>query len=109
MTENIPVYIYPGSDDRIEVEVSDGSFYEQYDSSGPTFIKLTSPNGDSVVVRGEYGNPEADTEWEVVVHENTAGWKVEENGPPGWDDYDPALTVHVPTGTVFEDITEFDR
>lgn len=105
--KTIPVKIYGASDDYMlgECPVSGEhwSLSDQYDSCGPTFLIYEAPNGETLTVRGEYCRPGADTEWEVVVHENKHGWKVEETTRFPDDDYDPALIIHIPTGTTLRD------
>lgn len=105
MTATVPVTVYGASDDLVELDTPDRSIYEEYDCYGPTFVKLTAPDGATMVVRLEFGRPGPYEEWDVEVHEDNAGWKVEKARRPD-NDIDPALIIHVPVGTVAENITE---
>lgn len=104
--------IYGASDDLFELESEDRSIYEEYDCWGrPCVVRLTAPNGETLVVRGYF---RYDGEWEVGVHEHpdytNADWKVEQSQRPDRPS-DPAIIVHVPVGTTAQELRdkpEFD-
>lgn len=102
MTEaTIPVTVYGASDDCLELETPDRSIYEEFSAYDRTiYASLTAPNGDWIVVKGKYGRHG----WELGLHgDNDHGWLIEESTRPGREE-DPALIVHVPVGTVAEEV-----
>lgn len=101
MTETIAVTIYGASDDCLEVESSDGTIKEEYDCyDRACYIELEDPEGDSVVVRGRYTRDG----WSVELYrDNEPGWVIEETQHPIYDE-EFALTIHVPVGTVAEQV-----
>ena len=97
------VTIYGASDDLLEVygDIAGADEYGAY--GGPVMGTLTSPDGDSLIVRAEYCKPGAPGEWTLSI-ENTdtfPDWPIKFGERPNRDG-DPALIIEVPEGTVFK-------
>jgi len=95
------VTIYGASDDLIEVygEIEGADEFGVYRSEWVG--TLTSPDGESLIVRGEYGKPGARGEWTLSIEntESYPAWPIRFSERPGREG-DPALIIEVPTGTV---------
>lgn len=98
--ETVEVTIYGASDDLVEVEGQiEGA--DEYDALSGWVGALTSPDGESLVVRAEYCKPGSRAEWTVGV-ENTEtypAWPIRFAERPDREG-DPALVIIVPVGTV---------
>lgn len=101
MTATVPVTVYGASDDCLELETPDNSISEEINCDVRTcYVSLTAPNGDELIVKGKYGR----NGWELGIYgKNEAGWMIEESTSP-YRDGEPALIVHVPVGTVAEEV-----
>lgn len=95
------VTIYGASDDLIEVEGKiEGA--DEFGVYGQEWVgTLTSPDGDSLIVRGEYGKPGARGDWTLSIEntENYPAWPIRFGERPDREG-DPALIIEVPNGTV---------
>ncbi|MBC9705954.1 MAG: hypothetical protein H9W81_13480 [Enterococcus sp.] len=100
----IPVTIYGASDDLVELDTPDWSIYEEYDAYGPTFVRLTAPDGKTMVIRVEFGREGSKFDWDLEIYENSTTWVVEDSVRPDRDS-DPALIIHAPVGTYSEEVT----
>jgi hypothetical protein len=94
-----PIIIYGASDDLVEVE---GPISAEFDCYGKWAGKLTSPDGETLLVSVEYGRKE----WEIAVYASS------EDGFPSWPiqfterpdrDSDPAVKIFAPAGTTIEE------
>jgi hypothetical protein len=107
--ETFPVTIYGASDDLFELDSPNREIYEEYDhynESGWYRAKLTAPDVTFLIVRANYGAGNGESDWAVEVEgENTTGWLVEEGLRPDHE-FDPAIIVHVPLGTVAEELVD---
>jgi hypothetical protein len=94
------VTIYGASDDLVEVEGNIdgdgeyGCYAEEWEGT------LTSPEGESLIVRAEFGAKGSAADWRISV-ENTQtypGWPMHFARRPDREG-DPALVIEVPAGT----------
>lgn len=97
----------PYSDDVLCVYV-DGVASEEFDAIGEgARVRLTSPEGESLIVGAAFGGSTGhNMDWDM--------WVKSGNGNPSWpirfhdrDDFvgDPAVTITVPYGTDYEELT----
>lgn len=99
--ETVPVTIYGASDDCFELETPDRSIEQEFDCLDRTiYVSLSAPNEDELIVKGKFGR----NGWELGIHgKNEVGWLVEEGNSPDGEE-NPALIVHVPVGTIAEEV-----
>lgn len=96
------IIIYGASDDLVEFE---GAIRDEFDAYGPWVGQLTSPDGESLIIRAEFGAPAAATDWKLSI-ENTAtypAWPIRFGERPGCEG-DPAIIITAPTGTTIKEI-----
>ncbi|MDE8648180.1 hypothetical protein PXH69_24745 [Rhodococcus qingshengii] len=110
MSDTEVLTMYGASDDLVEFEGAISEEFQAYDAWAGL---LTAPNGETLIVRAEFGKDGSDSAWTLAV-ENTstlAQWPVQFAVRPDHinnddDDRDPAIRITVPTGTT---ITELSR
>lgn len=94
------VTIYGVSDDLVEFE---GAISEEFGAYGPWAGTLTSPDGDQLTIRAEYG-VSAVTEWLLSI-ENTGtypAWPIRFGERPDREG-DPAIIIDIPAGTTIKE------
>ncbi|WP_336633616.1 MULTISPECIES: hypothetical protein [unclassified Microbacterium] len=97
------ITIYGASDDLLEVE---GAFSEEFQAYGETRLRVLAPDGDSLIVIGEFSARDGEADWTLRVM-NSATW-------PAWPirfgdrpdrEGDPAIIIDVPEGTIVEEMS----
>jgi hypothetical protein len=107
MSTTAPITIYGASDDLLEVE---GAVNDEFDASGPTRVRLTAPDGDSLDVVAEFSRPgDYALDWTITVETARAypAWPIRFHERPGYEG-DPGVTIDAPAGTTVE-LIEVDR
>lgn len=92
--------IYGASDDLVEVE---GAFREEYDAYSGWRGRVTSPDGDSLIVTAVFGEGEADWTLGILNSSSWPDWPIKFGERPDREG-DPALIIDVPEGTIVEEI-----
>lgn len=93
--------IYGASDDLVELE---GAISEEFDAYGPWSGTLTSPDGEQLTIRAEYGRAGAPAEWTLSI-ENTdtyPTWPIRFGERPDREG-DPAIIIDIPAGTTIKE------
>ena len=99
------ITIYGASDDCIELR---GDIYDERYTNEGNVVRLTSPGGEQMDVRIEYG-PRA---WDIRVDHSTgdlaADWPVRLTHRDDGTDHsdDPAIVIDTPNGTTHQLITK---
>lgn len=96
------ITIYGASDDLIEVE---GEFTEEFQAYGETKLRVIAPDGDSLIVIGEFGAEDGESEWtlRVMNGETWPSWPMHFTERPDREG-DPALVIEVPAGTIVKQV-----
>ena len=94
------VLIYGASDDLVEVvgDIEGADEFNVYDKGWKR--RLLAPNGDSLIVRAQFGKPKAEADWHISIEttDTYPSWPVAFTERPDREG-DPALTIEVPEGT----------
>jgi hypothetical protein len=98
--------IYGASDDLLEVESEE--FVTEFDVYGPTEVLVEDREGNSLLVKAEFGaSGRMKADWTLGI-ENTAywpkDWTIQFGERPDRED-DPAIILDVPEGTTVRELS----